>query len=662
MKRALILLLILLTTACARSPQGVPLDPVDPFARTIYHNGSVLTLEAGRPVAEAIAVRGEKIEAAGSDADILALADESTTLIDLAGQTLMPGFVDAHTHILNDAQAQGESLDQAQTRALRNGITTLGTLYVHESFLREIQAFAGAGYLRVRTGLYLVATDPCGNELGDWWKDYPPTVQPGEMLRINGVKIFTDGGSCGSVALSFELEPGWGTGDLWFTEAELVEMIAEVDAAGYQAAVHAIGDRAVVQSLDALEIVLAGRPNILRHRMEHVSVIPPDDIPRFGELGILPVLMGEFPNCTPYGPPVPEEFGHMEWPWRALREANPSLPLAWHSDVPFQSINPFDHLLGFVTRIDLAGRAVCRPAEWLVENTLPIEEALSIMTIQSAYALNRETEVGSLAPGKYADLIVLENNPLDSEPENMADNRVLLTVVGGRVEYCSNAHPDLCPGFANRAPALLPDLRPPVPVRWLGLALFSAAPVAAMLGRQRYPDLIRRTGGAAGMIGGLAWVLVLFQMTWLDDGFFFFLMALPVFLFALGAAGLAASAQPGRLAGLGLWLAVLGASTIAVGMVLNAWFRLDVGWFLLMLGILSHTTGLLLFGIANLRARVQPRWIAVPILMGLFGGPVPFVASVLLGESADWPFMMLIGVLGGGWVLLGWLVLSRSKD
>ncbi|HUF39733.1 MAG TPA: amidohydrolase family protein [Anaerolineales bacterium] len=652
---------ILAAAACSGGPAGVPREPVDTARLTIYHNGTLLTMEDAVPVAQAIAIRGEKIEAVGTDAEILALADDSTSLVDLAGRTLMPGFVDAHTHLLNDARSRNMSLDQAQYQALRNGITTLGTLYVDEGFLRVIRDFADAGFLRVRTGLYLVATDPCGKTLGDWWTEHPPTNTAGEMLRINGVKLFTDGGSCGRVALSFELEPGLGTGDLWFAQDELNALVAEVDAAGYQAAIHAIGDRAVHQSLNAIEAALADRPNDLRHRMEHVSVIAPEDLPRFGELGVIPVLMGEYPSCTPYGPPIPERFGSWEWPWRGLRETNPDLPLAWHSDVPFQSINPFDHLLGFVTRIDLAGRAVCPPFPWLVENTLTVEQALSIMTIQSAYALNRETEVGSLAPGKYADLIVLANDLLSAEPARLAENQVLLTVAGGRVEYCSNGNPDLCPGFANRAPALLPDLRPPVPVRWLVLALFVAVPPVAMFARRRHPRTIHLLGGLAGLIGGLVWVFVLIQQEWLEDSASFLLMMLPAFFFSLAAAGLAAVSPPGRLSGFGLWLSVLGACAIAVAGVLSEWFRLDAVWILFIIGILSHTIGLLLFGIANLRARALPRWNGLPLLIGLFGGPVPFIAGTFLGENSDWPFLMLIGVLGGGWILMALLLLSRSK-
>ncbi len=659
--RLLVLPILLLLGACARNPAGEPLEPIDPGRLTIYHNGNILTMEKGWPTAQAIAIRGELIQAVGSSEEILALTEQGSTVIDLSGRTLMPGFVDAHTHILNDHRTLGISLDEAQSRALKNGITTLGTLYVDPGFLREIQRFAESGFLRVRTGLYLVHTDPCGGVLGDWWREHPPTRTPGEMLRVNGVKIFTDGGSCGKVALSFELEPGWGTGDLWFTQEELDEMVARVHGAGYQAAVHAIGDRAVVQALNAIEAALDGGPNTHRHRMEHVSVIPLDQVTRFGDLGVIPVLNGQFPGCTPFGPPIPEGYREMEWPWRLLRESNPDLHIAWHSDVPFLSENPFVHLLGFVTRIDIAGRAVCPPHEWLRDDTLTVEQALSIMTIQSAYALFRDEEVGSLVPGKYADLIVLANNPLESEPDRLANNRVLLTVVGGRVAYCWPAEADLCPGSTNRTPVPLPDTRPPVFVRWLVALLLAGLPLAAMTIRGRHARWIRPLGGWAGIAAGVIWLAFLLAIDRLDEAWLVVFM-LPPFLMALGSAGLAVRFRGGRLAGLGLWTALLGAITLAEAVVVTDWFRNDLGWGLFIWGILSHTIGLFLFGLARLRAGAGLLWRLLPVVVGLLGGPVPFGLSFLLPESSDLPFLMLFGALGAGWLLLGWQVLVSQPE
>jgi predicted amidohydrolase YtcJ len=663
MKRLILFVPLALLVACAREPDRVPRGEVDPTQLTIYHNGTVITMEDGPLIAEAIAIRGEAIDAVGSNEEILALQGSASTLIDLDGRTLMPGFVDAHTHILNDHRSEGMSLDEAQFEALRRGITTLGTLYVDRSFLGEIRDFDTAGFLRVRTSLYLVHTDPCGRVIGDWWKEYPPSDAPGEMLRIAGVKVFTDGGSCGKVALSFELEPGEGTGDLWYTQDELNEMVAVVHAAGYQAAVHAIGDRAVVQALNALEFALDGQSNTPRHRMEHVSVIPSGQIQRFGELGIIPVLIGQYPNCSPYGPPLPEGYREMEWPWRALRDANPDLPIAWHSDVPFQTGNPFVHLLGFVTRLDRTGPAVCPPDDWLRDDTLSVEEALSIMTIQSAHALSRDDEAGSLAPGKLADLIVIANNPLEAESNQLSDNRVLLTVVGGQTEYCRATDADLCPGFTNRDPVRLPDTRPPVVVRWLVAVLLAAFPLTAMFLRRQRTAIVGSIGAGAGIVAGTFWLAFLIAFDRLDDDSFVLIM-IPTFLMALGTAGIATQWKQGRLGRFGLWLALLGAIAFSEAAVVSEWFRSELGWGLFMLGVLAHMAGLTLFGFANMKGRVFPRGNELPLVVGLATGLVPLGMGLIFQDDSDLPFKIILGGLGVGWLLMGGLLLAtrRAQD
>jgi predicted amidohydrolase YtcJ len=440
----------LLCAGCASlwQPDPLPLPTVSPGQHLIFHNGVVLTMDPGRPTAEAIAVAGEKIEAVGSNADILALRRPDTTVINLQGRTLMPGFVDPHTHLFNDA---GQYLDmtvtEAQQVALENGITTIGDLFVNEDFLEEMQKLDRAGQLQIRTSLYLVMTDNCGRVQGDWWRQYAPTRTPGERLRIGGVKIFTDGGTCKRPALSYELQPGEGLGDLFFSQEELNGLVAEAQASGFQVAIHAIGDRAIEQGQNALATALGGQPNTFRHRLDHNSVIRPELLPRYGAIGIVPVIFGLYPVCNPFGPPPPTEYQAWEWPWRALLDANPGLPVAWHGDDPFFGrIRPLDDLYSLITRNEVGedGR-VCESPAWQKAHVITIAEALPMMTINAAYALFRDEEVGSLEAGKYADLTVLTGNPVATAPEALKDLNVLLTMVGGQVAYCAADNQSLCP-------------------------------------------------------------------------------------------------------------------------------------------------------------------------------------------------------------------------
>jgi len=88
---------------------------------------------------------------------------------------------------------------------------------------------------------------------------------------------------------------------------------------------------------------------------------------------------------------------------------------------------------------------ICKPEPWLVPNAISAEQALRIMTIESAYAVSQEDVIGTLEPGKYADLIILSGNPIEVDPDTIKDLKVLMTMVGGKVEYCMQGEEGLCP-------------------------------------------------------------------------------------------------------------------------------------------------------------------------------------------------------------------------
>jgi predicted amidohydrolase YtcJ len=425
--------------------------PLSEPPNLIFYNGQVLTIDNNMRAEEAIAILDGLIVAVGPDDEILALAGPSTQLVDLQGHTLMPGFVDPHTHILNDAEYHlGLTLEEAQDLALENGITTLANMFVPDWFLQDLYNLESEGNLRVRTSAYLIGTDNCGEPQGDWYKAFPPTDEFGEMLRIGGVKLFTDGGSCGVPAVSQEVLSGLGQGDLFLSNEELDQLVRMADDAGYQLAIHAIGDRAIDQAIDALDTVIDSSDNPERHRIEHVTYLRDGQFNRFSEIGIHPVIFGNSPTCyiTENGSDLTEQFPRVFRRIRELVDANPGLIIAAKTDFPWRGrhASPLHELYSLTTFKEISQEGlICEPTDWLVGRSLTIDEALPMVTINAAYLLFREDEVGSLEPGKLADLIVLSENPLEVELDELKDIEVWMTMVGGETAYCAPGYEAYCP-------------------------------------------------------------------------------------------------------------------------------------------------------------------------------------------------------------------------
>jgi len=374
----------------------------------------------------------------------------------------MPGFVDAHTHLFfGGEQALGLSFDESQQWALENGITTIGQAYINPDRLDRMLQYEQEGRLIIRTSLYMRHTNNCGDIIDNFWVNYPQTDGWGERLRIGGVKVFTDGGTCGAPAVSFEYLTG-GYGDLFFTQEELNTIISDIHNSGHQAVFHAQGDRAMEQCLNAIEYVIDGNPNTTRHRIDHNSYVRSDIRPRYSEIGVAPVIFGEFYTCTEQG--IIDYIGTDPLPWfenwKALLEDNPGLPIAWHSDAPNLEINPFYNINCYVTRKEITNDGtVCEPSDWNKAQVITVEQALPLMTTGAAYALFREDEVGSLTPGKLADIIVISDNPLTVDPDSIAGIHVLMTMVGGDAVYCRPGNESLCPENLGIS---TPDFRPTI--------------------------------------------------------------------------------------------------------------------------------------------------------------------------------------------------------
>lgn len=129
-----------------------------------------------------------------------------------------------------------------------------------------------------------------------------------------------------------------------------------------------------------------------------------------------------------------------------MLDASQDAHFAWHTDYPWASINPLFHLHSLVTPYEIAGDLTeCPDPSWMGNKTLTLDEALPMMTIEGAYAMFRDEEVGSLIPGKFADMIILSGNPT-ADLNAIRNIKVWMTMVGGQVRWCAPGHEELCPG------------------------------------------------------------------------------------------------------------------------------------------------------------------------------------------------------------------------
>ena len=256
-----------------------------------------------------------------------------------------------------------------------------------------------------------------------------------EWLNIGGLKGYVDG-SLGSHTAAL-LEPfddaPKDRGLLVNSAEDLETWTAAADAAGLQVAVHAIGDRANRLQLDVFErVTKQNGPRDRRFRIEHAQHIAPEDIPRFGKLGVIASMQpyhaiddGRWAERL-----IGARRSETSYAFRSLLDANGVL--AFGSDWPVAPATPREGIFAAVTRRTLDGK---HPDGWVPAQKISVEEALRAYTSDAAFAAFSEKSLGSLQPGKLADLVVLDRNLFETPGEDLAKAGVVLTMVGGRVTF-----------------------------------------------------------------------------------------------------------------------------------------------------------------------------------------------------------------------------------
>ncbi len=250
-------------------------------------------------------------------------------------------------------------------------------------------------------------------------------------LTVGGIKRYMDGalGAHGA----WLLEPyndlpnsrGLNTIDL-DVFAESAEIAIQN---GFQLCTHAIGDLGNRKTLDIYEKTFKKYPDAqnLRWRIEHAQHLHPDDIGRFAQLGVIPVMQSV--HCTSDGPWVEKKLGEKRshegaYVWRELMNAGSIISNG--TDAPVESINPYENFYSAITRKMSGGGA------FFPDQTMTREEALRSYTINAAYSAFEENEKGTLSVGKLADITVLSQNIMTVPEHDIPNTDAVYTIVGGR--------------------------------------------------------------------------------------------------------------------------------------------------------------------------------------------------------------------------------------
>ena len=272
------------------------------------------------------------------------------------------------------------------------------------------------------------------------WKAYEDAraKYQDEWLSLGGIKLMLDGvidSGTGAMLDPYESQRD-NRGKLFWEPEAFKKAVAEINAKGLQVSTHAIGDAAIRLALDAYEqaVRAAGNPDV-RNKIEHAEDIAADDILRFGRLGVIASFQPFHANPEPtwmgtWIENVGPEREQRAFAWKAVLDGGGRL--AFGSDWPVVTISPWPGLQLAVTRQDLDGLPA---GGWIPQQKIQLSDAVYAYTMGGAYAMHREKEEGSLEAGKLADLILVSQNIFEVEPRKIAETKVVLTMVGGRIVF-----------------------------------------------------------------------------------------------------------------------------------------------------------------------------------------------------------------------------------
>ena len=356
---------------------------------------NTLALEAGNVTAASQDPSGGRIERLpGSRAPAGVLVDAAMPMV---GAQVPPPR----------ARDREQALYNAQQLLLSYGITAMADMGTTLEDWMTIRRAGDAGWLSVRVMAYADSVETMlmigGERPTDWLYD--------DMLRLNGVKLYLDGalGSRGAL-LKEDYEDDHGNRGLpLLTPAQLRNLMSRAALGNYQVAVHAIGDAANAEALNAIEELSADFSGDRRWRIEHAQIVDPADLPRFGQNGVIASMQPVHQTSDMFMAEArlgPDRLGGA-YAWHSILAAGGTL--VFGTDAPVEPVDPLAGLATAISRSDAAGQPV---GGWHPEEVISREQALAAYTASAAWAGFGEGRFGRLAPGERADFVMLSADPL----------------------------------------------------------------------------------------------------------------------------------------------------------------------------------------------------------------------------------------------------------